>query len=77
VRRATISFPDDLSRALERYRSAHEVPPNLTAILQTALREYLARRGFLPPLRPLRITPARRGSGLKDVSTHHDRYFDE
>ena len=75
MRRATITIPNDLEAGLEAYTRQQEVSPALTAVLQAALGEYLARRGFLPGARKLRITPAKKGSGAKDVSLHHDRYL--
>lgn len=72
-----MTFPDDLAEAVERYVRSQEVPPALTTVVQAALREYLQERGFLRPYRPLRITPAPRGSGRTDVSIDHDRYFAE
>jgi len=77
MKRATITFPDDLAQAVEQYLKAQETPPAMTAVVQAALREYLRERGFLRPYRPLRITPAPRGSGKTDVSIDHDRYFAE
>lgn len=77
MKRATMTFPDDLAEAVERYVRSQEVPPALTTVVQAALREYLQERGFLRPYRPLRITPAPRGSGRTDVSIDHDRYFAE
>jgi len=47
----------------------------LTAVVQAALREYLTERGYLQTPRALRIRPAPRGSGLRDVSEAHDRYL--
>jgi hypothetical protein len=75
MKRATITFPDDLAEALDDYIRTQEVAPALTTIMQTALREYLRERGFLRPYKPLKITPAGRGSGRSDVSLNHDRYF--
>jgi hypothetical protein len=75
VKRATITIGDDLEAALSAYISRQEVPPALTSVVQTALREYLGRRGFSPPAKPLRITPARKGSGKSDISLRHDHYF--
>jgi hypothetical protein len=49
--------------------------PTLTALMRTALREYLARRGSASPPKALRITPAKKGSGKRDVSHRHDSYF--
>ncbi len=72
---ATVTLPDDLEEAVERYAAAHDIRPPLTAVIQTALRHYLADRGYLRPSVPLRITPARKGSGKRDVSQAHDRYL--
>ena len=47
MRRTTITIPDELERAIEKYRRDLEVPPALAAVVQTALREYLAERGYL------------------------------
>ena len=70
-----MTFPDDLAKAVDEYRQAQEAPPTLTTIVQTALREYLRERGYLRPYRPLKITPASRGSGRADVSENHDLYL--
>jgi metal-responsive CopG/Arc/MetJ family transcriptional regulator len=75
MKRATISFPNDLAEALESYVAAQEVPPALTSVVQTALRHYLTERGFLKTRRNLGITPARKGSGRSDGSQQHDRYL--
>lgn len=79
MKRATITLPDDLERALEAYRRSQGVPPPLTALAQAALREYLTKRGFLSTSagRPFVITPVEKGSGTNDVSANHDRYFAE
>ncbi|MDP9411330.1 MAG: hypothetical protein M3P70_12715 [Actinomycetota bacterium] len=79
MKRATITLPDELEEALEAYRRSQDVPLALTALTQAALREYLAKRGFLPPPsgRSFGITPAGRGSGTGDVSSRHDRYLAE
>lgn len=47
MKRASMTIPDDLERALEEYRRDAEVPPALAAVMQAALREYLADRGYL------------------------------
>lgn len=72
-----MTLPDDLAEAIEKYVQSQEAPPALTAVVQAALREYLQERGFLRQYRPLRITPAPRGSGRNDISVEHDRYFAE
>jgi hypothetical protein len=77
MKRATMTLPDDLAQAVEEYVQAQDVPPTLTGLVQAALTEYLRERGFLRSYRPLKITPASKGSGLKDVSVNHDEYFAE
>jgi hypothetical protein len=75
MKRATITIKDDLETALDSYVSRQEAPPTLTAVVQAALGEYLARRGAAPASHPLQITPARKGSGKSDISLRHDRYL--
>jgi hypothetical protein len=75
MKRATITIPDDLAEAVERYIRAQEAPPALTAVIQAGLRTYLAERGYLRTKQPLRIRPAPRGSGHRDISEAHDRYL--
>ena len=75
MRRATVTIPDDIAKAVDRYVRAQEAPPALTAVVQTALRHFLGDRGYLAERRPLRIRPAARGSGRHDVSQAHDRYL--
>jgi len=75
MRRATVTISDEIEANLAAYIRQQEVSPPLTAIVQAALREFLSRRGFTPGVRKLRITPAKKGSGAKDVSVDHDRYL--
>jgi hypothetical protein len=77
MKRATTTLPDDLAKGIHEYMQAQEAPPALTTVVQAALREYLRTRGFLRPYRPLKITPAAQGSGRRDISENHDRYFAE
>ena len=72
MKRATITLPDDLPEAVDHDLRAQEIPPSLTAIAQTGLREYLRGRGFLPARRLLKIGPAKRESGRSDVTENHD-----
>jgi hypothetical protein len=74
MKRATMTFPDDLAEAMDEYVRAQEAPPALTTVVQAALREYLRERGFLRTYRPLKITPVGR-SGRSDVSMNHDLYL--
>jgi len=75
MKRATMTLPDDLAKAVDDYVQAQEAPPALTTVVQAALREYLSERGFLRVHRPLRIRPAKKGSGRSDVSQNHDLYL--
>jgi hypothetical protein len=75
MKRATMTFPDDLAKAMDDYLQSQDAPPSLTKIMQAALREYLRERGFLREFRPLKITPAKKGSGRSDVSENHDLYL--
>ena len=74
MKRATMTFPDDLSEALENYVRAQETPPALTTVMQAALREYLQERGYLRQYRPLKLRPLG-NSGRTDVSINHDLYL--
>lgn len=75
MRRATVTINDDLEASLNDFMQQQEVSPALTAVVQAALREYLSRRGFVSRAKKLRIAPAKKGSGAKDVSVRHDRYL--
>jgi metal-responsive CopG/Arc/MetJ family transcriptional regulator len=77
MRRATITIPDDLAKAVDKYIAEQEATPTLTAVVQAALRRYLEQRGVLQKPRPFRITPAKKGSGVHDLSINHDKYFAE
>jgi hypothetical protein len=46
MRRASITIPDGLESALERYRRDLEVPPSLASVVQVALEKYLEERGY-------------------------------
>lgn len=74
MKRATMTLPDDLAKAMDDYVRAQEAPPALTTVMQAALREYLRERGFLRTYRPLKITP-KGNSGRSDVSQAHDLYL--
>ena len=74
MKRATMTFPDDLAEAVDRYLQAQETPPALTTVMQAALREYLRQRGFLRAYTPLKLRPLG-NSGRSDVSVNHDLYL--
>jgi hypothetical protein len=75
MKRSTMTLPDDLVEAVDNYLQAQDVRPALTTVMQAALREYLRERGFLQPYKPLKIRPAKHGSGSSDGSINHDLYL--
>jgi hypothetical protein len=75
MRRATITIGDEIEAQLDAWMLRQDAVPPLTAVVQTALKEFLAHRGFGMPSAKLRITPSRKGSGAHDVSVAHDRYL--
>lgn len=82
MKRATITIPHDLEVEVAAFLRAQDPPPTLTALVQSALRQYLGNRRleereYRPAKTRLSITPAARGSGVSDVSEHHDRYLAE
>jgi metal-responsive CopG/Arc/MetJ family transcriptional regulator len=74
MKRATMTLPSDLAKAVDEYVRAQEAPPALTAVVQAALREFLRERGFLREYRPLKIA-AKGKSANSDVSQNHDLYL--
>jgi metal-responsive CopG/Arc/MetJ family transcriptional regulator len=75
MKRATMTLPDDLAEAVEKYVQAQDAPPSLTTVVQVALRQYLGERGFLKDRKTLRVTPSKQGSGRHNVSQEHDLYL--
>jgi metal-responsive CopG/Arc/MetJ family transcriptional regulator len=49
MKRATITLNDELERAVDAYLRHQEARPSLTAVVQTALRQYLSERGYVRP----------------------------
>lgn len=74
MKRATITFPDDLAEAVDLYLKTQETPPAMTSVVQAALREFLQERGFLRVYKPLKLRPLG-NSGRSDVSKNHDLYL--
>ena len=77
MKRVTVSVSDELEESLDHYLRDQEVAPSLTAVLQAALKDYLAERGYPRRESAFKITPASEGSGLTDISQSHDQYFSE
>lgn len=72
-----LSLPDELVEALDRFGRKQDPPRDPREIVRTAVREYLDEHGHAESIRLLTISPAEQGSGVTDVSLHHDRYFAE
>lgn len=49
MKRTSVTIADDVEKALEAYGRDQDIPPRLVDVVQAALREYLAGRGYLPP----------------------------
>jgi hypothetical protein len=47
MRRASVTITDELEKALEAYRRDQDIPPRLVDVVQAALGEFLAGRGYL------------------------------
>ncbi len=47
MKQATITITDELERAIENYRQDQDFPPALDVVVQQALKEYFAERGYL------------------------------
>lgn len=82
MKRATVTIPDDLEKALDQYLYEQDAPPSFTTLVQTALREYLQNkrlqeRGYRPASGPFHIDPLEEidEHGEPDVSINHDAYF--
>ena len=61
MRRTSITLAEDVERALEAYGRDQDIPPRLVDVVQAALREYLAGRGYLPTSPSNRIGRKPRG----------------
>jgi hypothetical protein len=73
MRRATITLTDELERAVDAYIQAQPAPPTLTAVVQAALRDFLAAQSPSARSKRLQVTPAESGSGNTNTSRDHDR----
>ena len=48
MKRVSITLTKDLEAATMAYVLSQEAKPSLTAVIQTALRQFLTRKGYLP-----------------------------
>ena len=79
MKHATITIPEGLSKELEHYLGRQDSPLELSAVVETAIRELLEQqdRPCNPEYRPFRITPVEEkyGSSERDLSINHDKYL--
>lgn len=81
MKRATITFTDDLEAKLSRYMSGQRTPPSLNTVVQTALEEFLEAQKWeavelRSPTNPHRELPISDADVEPDVSLNHDHYVD-
>ncbi|MDP9362682.1 MAG: hypothetical protein M3Q10_00370 [Chloroflexota bacterium] len=57
MKRATITISDDLDQALAEYGRDQDLPDDVDALVEAALRSLLADHGYLAPIRSFLITP--------------------
>lgn len=79
MKRASITFPDDLERKLEHYLSSQKVPPSLNTLVKVALEDYLDKqkwleRDYREASGELKL-PTSNADVEPDVSQNHDAYL--
>ncbi|MGB3532643.1 MAG: hypothetical protein WBA13_03895 [Microcoleaceae cyanobacterium] len=68
------TLPESLAQALEIYTREQVIKPNTNTVIQTALEEFLAQRGYFTSVKKtLRIKPASLESGFTNTSINHDQ----
>jgi hypothetical protein len=65
MKRSSVTITDDLEQALEAYNRDQDLPPRLVDLIQAALREYLAKRGYISP--PSHGEQRKKPKGLADA----------
>ncbi len=69
MRRATITVPDELARALDEFMAAQPARPTLTSVVEAALESYLLAPPAGEPSRLVRV--ARSRERIVDVARAH------
>lgn len=80
MKRVTVTLPDALEEELDGYLRKHDAPPNVSTVLQIALRQFLCSQGlrereYRSGTGVLNLPVAEEGSGKSDISVSHDKYF--
>ena len=80
MKRATITFTDDLETKLSSYMAEQKTPPSLNTVVQTALEEFLEAQKWaaveLQPAKGRLELPTSDAEVEPDVSLNHDAYAD-
>ncbi len=78
MKRATITFSDDLEAKLNTYMTGQKTPPSLNTVVQTALEEFLEAQKWaaveLQPAKGQLELPTSDAEVEPDVSLNHDAY---
>ena len=79
MKRATITFSDELEAKLSTYLSEQKTPPSLNTVVHTALEEFLEAQKWQAlelhsPTKPELELPTSDADVEPDVSVKHDQY---
>ena len=79
MKRATITFTDDLEAKLSTYMAEQKTPPSLNTVVQTALEEFFEAQKWAAvelqsPVKPHLELPTSDADVEPDVSLNHDQY---
>jgi predicted nucleotidyltransferase len=71
MRRATITIPDDLAEKVDAYSERQPAGPSLTALVQAALRRFLAEPEGSSHQRPVILRVLSNRAAIKDAAARH------
>lgn len=79
MKRATITFPDELEQKISRYLNSQVTPPTLSTLVQVALDDFLDRHAWsarqYQPAGGKPVLPVSDAFVEADVSLEHDKYL--
>jgi predicted nucleotidyltransferase len=71
MRRATVTIPDDLAEKVDAYSERQPAGPSLTALVQAALRRFLAEPEGSSHQRPVILRVLSNRAAIKDAAARH------
>jgi predicted nucleotidyltransferase len=71
MRRATVTIPDDLAEKVDAYSERQPAGPSLTALVQAALRRFLAEPEGSSHQRPVVLRVLSNRAAIKDAAARH------